>query len=808
MESAAVDDVHVDLADKPPAVDGDAPVAPASVEVAPEAAAEAAAEGSASAAGGEAAASAADGGGEAEGSVEDVEEGEDGGVGESKAEAEAAAAAAAAEAAEAAEDATAELPVGVEAWRMWANQRLRRYLELAAVPSPEEEPYKSFYRCRRHLQRSLDTLSTGLQACGDDGEGSELKRALRSIEARMHSVLASNYVDTQENYQAEQALSSALAHYFPATRGNVTQSTRVTAELAEEHRAGLMNALMQSGILWGNRSQYSRALGFYRNALATFRLLRPGEPVDSVAPFGDRSVVDVLAYELDDVQETQSLQSMLTRTLFCLAQVYAHLGRPRLSAKYCHLCLTRQLATGEGYDAAEWVQNAVNLSDYYRTTRAVRTADYCLRAAAAVAARDIGERVAVTAELLEATSDSEAEKLARLYANVDRGQALLLAEVLREAFEDAIIRTGGSAGEAFAEERLRQAREEEEKQADMLRLAVEAEEAAEARSAAEAAAAGGDADAAAAVEAAAAALDADAHRDEVLEPPPPSRASLLEEAAEEKLLGDVESVTFHGLSLADSKAVVAADVVGFDSARALFKRCNAFVTRALAFYVLDGFVTDHIHLLQLRSRIYRYLAQFETSVARRIAMHKRRVALYLPLMTELNPSVYDWALKQLSFEMGEAFSEMSDIKTSQIEEQIATTGTSKASSLRKNCEYISSAIFQFRFFIARFAPRKEPGKEERDADGEPELSSTDDMQAFLRAHFNVARCLTRCTEPEREKTVTHLVEALKCYRWLVDFGERNAEKLNGTFAAELAMCKDMIGLLPMKIDRLIHGHFA
>jgi hypothetical protein len=38
---------------------------------------------------------------------------------------------------------------------------------------------------------------------------------------------------------------------------------------------------------------------------------------------------------------------------------------------------------------------------------------------------------------------------------------------------------------------------------------------------------------------------------------------------------------------------------GFDAARAVFKKASSALNAALAHYVMDGFVTEHVELLQV-----------------------------------------------------------------------------------------------------------------------------------------------------------------------------------------------------------------
>ena len=53
--------------------------------------------------------------------------------------------------------------------------------------------------------------------------------------------------------------------------------------------------------------------------------------------------------------------------------------------------------------------------------------------------------------------------------------------------------------------------------------------------------------------------------------------------------------------------------------------------QAKEYFEMDGFVTDHIEILQDHSALFRALAFFEDDLERRCKMHKRRVDMLEPI---------------------------------------------------------------------------------------------------------------------------------------------------------------------------------
>ena len=76
----------------------------------------------------------------------------------------------------------------------------------------------------------------------------------------------------------------------------------------------------------------------------------------------------------------------------------------------------------------------------------------------------------------------------------------------------------------------------------------------------------------------------------------------------------------------------------------------------------DGFASDHVEILQERSAMYRSVAAFERDEKKQLAMHQRRVTLLEPILGELNERVFHATCCQLSFELGECFSDMLELK--------------------------------------------------------------------------------------------------------------------------------------------------
>ena len=155
-------------------------------------------------------------------------------------------------------------------------------------------------------------------------------------------------------------------------------------------------------------------------------------------------------------------------------------------------------------------------------------------------------------------------------------------------------------------------------------------------------------------------------------------------------------------------APLPAEVVDFESARAVFKLATARHAKAKKFYVLDGFVTDHVALCRDVSSMYRSLGTFEADEKRKTAMYLRRVQELKPVAKELGRQAYLDTIRALTFEIGEIWMEMCEMKQERLSKKQAANPAyrPKDAEVAKSNEYCNSSIDAFIEFTELF--RKQP----------------------------------------------------------------------------------------------------
>lgn len=124
----------------------------------------------------------------------------------------------------------------------------------------------------------------------------------------------------------------------------------------------------------------------------------------------------------------------------------------------------------------------------------------------------------------------------------------------------------------------------------------------------------------------------------------------------------------------------------------------------------------------------------------------------------------------------------------------------KRLSDKKKLELVEKSVHHFDLFVSSF--RWLHGTASSDIDKEEQRRSIKEseesgvLEWFLSAQFLKARLLGKI------ETLPFQKRSCEMYRWLVEFGEHRLPTGSDTFRAEFAVAKQMLELLPTKIERM------
>ncbi|XP_045425266.1 KIF-binding protein [Lemur catta] len=225
----------------------------------------------------------------------------------------------------------------------------------------------------------------------------------------------------------------------------------------------------------------------------------------------------------------------------------------------------------------------------------------------------------------------------------------------------------------------------------------------------------------------------------------------------------------------------------FEEARELFLLGQHYVFEAKEFFQIDGYVTDHIEVVQDHSALFKVLAFFETDMERRCKMHKRRIAMLEPLIVDLNPQYYLLVNRQIQFEIAHAYYDMMDLKVA-----IADKLRDPDSHIIKKINNLNkSALKYYQLFLDSL---RDPNKVF------PEHIGEDVLRPAMLAKFRVARLYGKIITADPKKELENLATSLEHYRFIVDYCEKHPEAAQ-EIEVELELSKEMVSLLPTKMER-------
>nr|XP_028585283.1 KIF1-binding protein isoform X2 [Podarcis muralis] len=226
----------------------------------------------------------------------------------------------------------------------------------------------------------------------------------------------------------------------------------------------------------------------------------------------------------------------------------------------------------------------------------------------------------------------------------------------------------------------------------------------------------------------------------------------------------------------------------FKEAREVFLVGQNYVNEAKDFFQVDGYVTDHIEILQDHSALFKVLAFFEEDYERRCKMHKRRIDMLEPIYAGLNPQYYLLLSRQLQFELADTYYEMMDLKVAignKLEELDSHT-------IKKINSLAQMAMKYYELFLDSL---RSPDKIF------PETLEEDVLRPAMVAKFHIARLYGKLITSDGKKQLENMQTSLEYYSFLVDYCEKHTDAVQA-IETELELSREMVGLLPTRMERL------
>lgn len=689
-----------------------------------------------------------------------------------------------------------------------------KYDALWEIQDPEENPYKSKYEARKLLEAVLKEVERLL---ADAVPGSDDASLGSDACARFSLYLGKNHYFCEEIPTAEQLFNRSLERYLKSA-----------SRLVPDNFLSIQDVFNQLGMLWCNRHGHAEGMNYLRRAQIMFEN-RP----DCVR---------------QDPNYNQRSADNYTLTMFYLAQAYGALQKPGLSARFCAETMSQQLdhnTTGERkpdvkekdpFDCKDWVRNCLSLSDFFVNEAMFWTAEYLLHSGSilcercldicgikpegweelkAECARDLGNYYSTRLQFLRTcTQHPTAGEITW------RGEKKRPSPENKEDTKGTVLKFTCAADHATGPAVVNDSPPIVWDSVFPYEVFLENEEAQDNRVAEETGSG----------------ADTNGIADE------PSRAvGWLEYKDGERVRLPVHFKALHGyverrirkanvgfFAVRDEAPAAELKVEAFDqegntipipvqpscaglsfeAAREIFKLANHYQLKSLEYFQLDGWVTDHVRILQEISQMYRTIIFWERGQKRVAAMMTRRVRMLSPLLELLNPKVYIAFWRQLSFEMAEVNQQLHDLRSfgrlpenggghaceeeNEEEKPMSVKGAARLNELaNKSLKFYST-------FIDSYHERGVV----------PDKVDNDNARVYLTARLNRARFRTKMRGLSREDLIEAHKLSLQEYEWLLDYGRRNQGSISHpdvNFEQELNLCQELAAMLPAKLSRIAQG---
>ena len=237
------------------------------------------------------------------------------------------------------------------------------------------------------------------------------------------------------------------------------------------------------------------------------------------------------------------------------------------------------------------------------------------------------------------------------------------------------------------------------------------------------------------------------------------------------------------------------DVKNLEQAKSLFRLSNTQFKKALDYYKMDGYVTENIQINMDISQLYKLLIQFENDNNRVFLMEERRINLLEPIYNAINHKVYIIQWQEVSIELAEIYSEIfeSNYELLRLRQKKVTS---------KEIEEINSkgekGLFYYNDIIKYI-------EEEYNKDEEKKV---EDFITIITIKSNMARIYSKLIyNKDIKKRVEALKKSLNMYQEVYNHLKSSTSFFNERpeLQENLKMCEEMIGMLPIKIDKINRG---
>ena len=250
--------------------------------------------------------------------------------------------------------------------------------------------------------------------------------------------------------------------------------------------------------------------------------------------------------------------------------------------------------------------------------------------------------------------------------------------------------------------------------------------------------------------------------------------------------------TFNNLNIAWPQIK---DVVNIEQAKSLFRLSNTQFKKALAFYNTKEYFFEYIQICQYISQLYKNLMTFEFDNNRIFAMEERRINILRPLLEKIDQKNYAIKWQEVCIELAEIYCEIFESNYELIRVKKKKINYQELEEINKSGE---NSIYFYEQIIDYIV--NEYNKEEE--------KKFEDFITIITIKSNIARLYSKLIFLKNvKKRVDSLKKSLVLFKEVYKMLKESKEIFGDSedLQENILMCEEMIGMIPIKIDKINKG---
>jgi hypothetical protein len=231
-----------------------------------------------------------------------------------------------------------------------------------------------------------------------------------------------------------------------------------------------------------------------------------------------------------------------------------------------------------------------------------------------------------------------------------------------------------------------------------------------------------------------------------------------------------------------------------ESAKNVFRLAMPHFNKAFEYFVIDGYVTEHVEMKKDVSSLYKYLCFFEDNRGRIVAMMERRLECIEGYIKELNKQAYSTLWQKLMNEVATIYIDLYELKHATLVEKSNPTpaGFNKTNKFALTSIELQTELLDF---VQKFEMNDE--------------NASDVIQSCLNLIFGIARIYGKLEHPVVKNRVSYMERSLRWYeraeKYLLDMKSSKFSAKIPDMQEHLRISREMVALLPIRISQVNAG---